>query len=115
MKHNLIKPFVGLSKLFGWLAEQCGHQAPPPQLVQLRGNVIEMMELGRMGLLLKTEEAVNDALRDRERTPRDQGSDNDLLGPLSGAIKESIRQGDFRLAAEIFRETASQRGTFNDE
>ena len=106
MTRHLIWPLVGLSKFFEGLAKRCGYEPPVAQLPppRININVTESMRLGRMGLRLMTEEAVNDALSARARTGRDQGADNDLLWPLNKAINESIEQGDYRLAAEIFRE-----------
>ena len=57
-----------------------------------------------MGIRLTTEEALKVALANRPRSGRDQGVDNPILAPLSTSINQAILQGDFRLAATIFRE-----------
>lgn len=104
MKRHLITPLLKLSGIFEWLAKHCGYQPPVPPPLQVRVSILEMLSLGKAGLLGKTENEINDALRDRPRTKRDQIKDNKLLAPLSWAINESIRQGNFRLASEVFRE-----------
>jgi hypothetical protein len=85
---------------FGRLARWCGHQ-PPPMVAQ---TPWQMMGQGRMAIRLMTEEAMNDALANRPRNDREQATDNHIVVPLSTAINFAIAQGDFRLAAEVFRE-----------
>lgn len=92
--------FNWVSRQFGRLARWCGHQ-PPPMVAQ---TPWQMMGQGRMAIRLMTEEAMNDALANRPRNGRNQAADNYLVAPLSTAINFAIAQGDFRLAAEVFRE-----------
>jgi hypothetical protein len=64
----------------------------------------QFMAQGRMGVKLVTEEAMQIALQDRPRNGRNQAADNQVVAPLSTAINFAIAQGDYRLAAEVFRE-----------
>ena len=66
------------------------------------------MAQGRLGVRLMTEDAVREALSSRPRNDRNQAADNQIVGPLSTAINFAIAQGDFRLAAEVFRENYAQ-------
>lgn len=92
--------FHWLSQLIARLARWCGHQSPP----MVAANPWQFMAQGRMGLREMTSEAMQMALHDRPRNGRDQANDNQVVAPLSVAINGSIAQGDFRLAAEMFRE-----------
>jgi hypothetical protein len=94
-------------RVFNWIAVQayalarrCGHK-PAPMAAQ---TPWQFMAQGRMGVKLMTEEAIQDALQGRQRNGRTQGDDNKVVAPLSQAINFAIGQGDFRLAAEVFRE-----------
>src|SRR4051794_4754904 len=89
-----------LSQKIARFARWCGHQ-PSPMVAQ---TPWQMMAQGRMGLRLMTDEAVQIALQDRPRNGRHQANDNQVVAPLSAAINGAIAQGDFRLAAEVFRE-----------
>lgn len=80
------------------LALRCGHPAPP--LMPPMG----LMREGRMGMRLMAEIAMKDSLAGRARNGRNQADDNKVVAPMNAAINEAIAQGDFRLAAEIFRE-----------
>lgn len=92
--------FDWLSRQFARFSRWCGHPSPP--MVAL--TPWQMMGQGRIGIRLITEEAMKDALKNRPRTGRNQGDDNERFAPLSTAINFAIAQGDYRLAAEVFRE-----------
>ncbi|MEZ6034562.1 MAG: hypothetical protein R3C17_15810 [Planctomycetaceae bacterium] len=79
-------------------ALRCGHPALP--LMTPMG----LMREGRMGMRLMAEIAMKDSLARRARNGRNQADDNKVVAPMNAAINEAIAQGDFRLAAEIFRE-----------
>ena len=81
-------------------ARKCGYPSPP----MVAQTPWQFMAQGRMGVRLMTEEAMNDALAKRPRHGRNQAADNYVVAPLSTAINHAIAQGDFRLAAEVFRE-----------
>jgi hypothetical protein len=89
-----------LSQQIARFARWCGHQ-PPPMFAQ---TPWQMMGQGRMGVRLMTGEAMDIALQERPRNGRNQAADNEVVVPLSTVIHLAIGQGDFRLAAEVFRE-----------
>lgn len=75
-------------------------QFPPPTMTDLW----RQLELARHAIQVATEDATVNALWDRSLDSRDQATDNRLLRPLSDAINRAIQQGDFRLAATVFRQ-----------
>jgi hypothetical protein len=104
--------FYWISRFYAWAAQKCGYVPPAqepaapaaPVQVQVQVNVWQMMAEARMGVRLMTEQALQEALANRPRNGRDQAVDNPILAPLSDLINRAIQQGDYRLAAEVFRE-----------
>ena len=130
-KHGLPQDEVAVAAYFIWQHEGCPHgkdqqhwdfaiqQLLVGRIAQLeaalvalspqqRSNLWGQFRLNRHAIRLVTEESLKDTLANRLPDGRDQAADNRVVIPLSDAIIRATAQGDYRLAAELFREGYAQ-------